>query len=106
MLNWKIVSKIAMFSGIIILVFSAIAAFTTYELIAIQYKQYGTVAPMNVIEFNVLYAMLPYLLFAIIAFIISAVASRAIDESVQKQALPEMEPETQPTEITPEVTNP
>jgi TRAP-type C4-dicarboxylate transport system permease small subunit len=102
MFNWKIVSKIAMFSAIIILVFSAIAAFATYELIVIQYPPN---VPVSFIEVSVLYAMLPYLLFAIIAFIISVVSSRAVGENTEKNGMPERQPEPQLTEVQPEATS-
>jgi TRAP-type C4-dicarboxylate transport system permease small subunit len=102
MFNWKIVSKIAMFSGIIILVFSAIAAFATYELILIQYPPN---VPVSFIEVSILYAMLPYLLFAIIVFIISVVSSRAVEENAEKNGMLERQPEPQLTEVQPEATS-
>jgi len=96
MKNWKIISRIASVSGIVLVVFAAFAAFTTYEVIHIVATANNSVAPDNYVQFSLISAMLPYLAFAVVAFAIAGVTSRAGEE---KTEIPEqMEQTTQQVE--------
>ena len=67
-MSLKIITRVAAISGIVLVIFAAFSAFITYELIEIQNA--GYVIPSRYIQFDVLASMLPYLLGAVIAFVI------------------------------------
>jgi hypothetical protein len=85
--NWKIISKISVIFSIIFIVFAAIAAIINYQSLIIQYSM----VPTNFITVSILSAMLPFILFAVLSFVVAAIGSRAAKEkaeneiSIQKQ---------------------
>jgi len=79
--NWKIIGQISSIFGIIFVVFAAFGAFLEYE--ALSY-QYGSVAPVGFIQVNILFAMLPFLMLAVLSFVVAAVSRRFTKESVEK----------------------
>lgn len=101
MKNWKIISRIASISGIVLIVFAAFAAFTTYEVIHIVAAANSSVAPDNYVQFSLISAMLPYLTFAVVAFAIAGVTSRAGTETAQELKQAE-QPQLQAEESLPE----
>ncbi len=106
-MNLKIIAKAATLAGIVAVVIAIIAATVTYELIGIAYYYYPS-PPLNYIELSILSAMLPYLFYAIIAFLIAAFASRAARNAAQEQApMQEIPPQSEnaPTEASGEQQN-
>jgi hypothetical protein len=89
--NQKIVGKIATAFGVAFAVFAALTAILNYEAIAIQYK-IGTDVPASYVIVGILSAMLPFMLFAALSFIVASVISRAekapvkIEETQEEQA--------------------
>jgi large-conductance mechanosensitive channel len=94
--NQKIVGKIATAFGAAFAVFAALTAILNYEAISIQY---GTGVPASYVIVGILSAMLPFMLFAALSFIVASVISRAekapvkIEETQEEQAT-ETKPET------------
>ncbi len=88
--NLKIVNRITSLSGIVLVVFAIFSAFITYELIQ---ENYGSLAPARYIQFSILASMLPYLVAAVIAFVISGVSSRATAEPVETMHPEQTEPQ-------------
>jgi len=85
--NWKIINKFAVVFGIIFTVFTVLAAVINYELNKVLYVP-GT--PASLFEYNVLTAMLPFLLAAVLSFVVAALGSQAAKSAQEKET------ETQP----------
>ena len=71
--NWKIIGQIAAVFGIVFVVFAALAAFLQYETLSLQY---GNIAFSGLIQVIILTAMLPFLMLAVLSFVVSALAKR------------------------------
>jgi len=80
--NWKTIGQIASSFGIIFIAFAALAAFFEYETLSYLY---GTVAPVGFIQFSVLNAMLPYLMLAVLSFIVAAASRRHTKEPLEER---------------------
>jgi preprotein translocase subunit SecG len=76
--NWKVISRIAALFGITFIVFTILTAFINYQALTIQYTIF---VPQDLIQVNTILSMLPYLLFAILSFIVAAVSSRVEKET-------------------------
>jgi hypothetical protein len=87
-MNIRIIGQIASIFGIIFVVFAAFAAIVNYEGIT---AQYGSSIGIEVLQYTLLTAMLPYLLYAALSFTVAGVVMR----STKPQAAPE---ETKPRE--------
>jgi ethanolamine transporter EutH len=59
--------------GVVSIVFSAFAGLVNYELNKIQYPG----APSNFIEISIVEAMIPFLLLAVLSFMVSTITSQA-----------------------------
>jgi hypothetical protein len=89
-MNWKIVSKIATAAGLISIVFTVISAILTYNLIAITTFQ----PPMDYVQMTLLSEMRPYLFYTVVAFTVSAFASRSAKAATPEQTQsPAMQPQ-------------
>ena len=100
--NWKLLSRISTISGIVFVVFAVVSAFTIYESIQVQY---GSLAPTRLVQLSIIGSMLPYLLGAVIAFVVSGFTSRAAAKNALGQeevTEPHEEKEAQPLETNPE----
>lgn len=98
MVNWRIINKFALVSGIVFIVFTVLAGFINYE---IDKLLYSSAAPASFIDYTILAAMLPFLVFAVLSFVVVALSSRAIKSEAEKE--PEaQEKEIQETETQPE----
>jgi len=84
-------NKIAPVFGLVFIVFSALAGTINYELNKIQYPG----APTNFLEISIVWAMIPYILLAVLSFVAAYLTSQE-----KKSAETEMpsEPRTIPTE--------
>ena len=90
MVNWRIINKFALVSGIVFIVFTVLAGFINYE---IDKLAYSSAAPASFIGYTIFAAMLPFLVFAVLSFVVVALSSRAIKSEAEK------EPEAQEKEI-------
>ena len=100
MMNWKVVKRIANAAGIVSIVFAIISAVLTYNIIRISY---ALSPPVDYVQMTILSGMLPYLFYAIVAFTVSAFASRSAKEITLEQSQLEIQPhsETLPSEPAP-----
>ena len=98
----KVISRIASGFGVIFVIFAALSAFITYEAISIQSSGF---IPSDYLQVNILNAMLPYLLYAVLSFVVAGVTSRAARESAEEEAHPTL-PEPQLTETQVEESKP
>jgi TRAP-type C4-dicarboxylate transport system permease small subunit len=87
MINWKIISKIAMASAIVFAVFMVLAGVITYEIDKLQYT---SAAPASFIDYTIIAAMLPFM-----GFLIASLAVAVLSSQAAKPAAAELEPETQ-----------
>jgi len=99
----RIIGQIASIFGIIFVVFAAFAAIVNYEGIT---AQYGSSVGIEVLQYTVLTAMLPYLLYAALSFTVAGVVMRstkeqAAPEETKPQEMPEMPPQQERDEPTP-----
>lgn len=85
--NWRAISQIAVIFGIVSIIFAAISAFLNYHSLTLQYQSF---APIEFIQVNVLSAMLPFLLFAVLSFVVAAVGARTTKETADKEAATEI----------------
>ena len=83
--NWKVISQIAALSGITFIVFAALAAFINYQAITIQYS---TFVPASFIQISTIASMLPYIMLAIISFVVAVIGARAAKEAVENEHIP------------------
>lgn len=79
---WKVVSKIAASFGGAFVVFAAIAGIITYEQININY---GSSIPVSILWLSVFNAMLQYLLFAVLSFVVAFFISRGAKGTDEKK---------------------
>jgi len=80
---WKIVKKIATAFGVVFIVFGALSTFVAYEQLDIQY---GSSAPASYILLTSLNVMLPFLLYAVLSFVVAVFSSRLAKETDKKEA--------------------
>jgi large-conductance mechanosensitive channel len=93
MVNWKIINKFAVVSGIVFIVFTVLAGFINYQIDKLAYT---SAAPANFIDYTIFAAMLPFLVFAVLSFVVAALSSQAAKSAAEK------EPEAQKTKTQPE----
>jgi hypothetical protein len=91
--NWKIVGQIASGFGIIFIIFAVFSALINFE---INTYQYGSSAPTGFLQVSALAAMLVFLLFAVLSFVVAGVTMRASKEKVgQEMEAPMQEAHTE-----------
>jgi heme/copper-type cytochrome/quinol oxidase subunit 2 len=95
--NWKIIGQIAAVFGIVFVVFAAFAAFLEYETLSLQYEN---IAFSSLVQVIILTTMLPFLMLAVLSFVVSALAKRGfVKENIAEEApAPQMEVEAQQPE--------
>ena len=81
--NWKVISQIASMSGIVFIIFAAVNAVVTYESIILSYSMF---VPTSFIIVSVFSSMIPYLMLAVISFIIAIKGAHAAKEEPIKEA--------------------
>ncbi|XES77367.1 MAG: hypothetical protein ACBZ72_00455 [Candidatus Bathyarchaeia archaeon] len=92
--NWKIVSQIASGFGIVFVAFAALTAFINFQAINIQAEIQRSILPSDYLQVYVLDSMLPFLLFAVLSFVVAAVTMRnARSETDEEEQLPSTQPE-------------
>jgi hypothetical protein len=101
MKNLKIIGKIATGFGIIFAVFAAFAALLEYETL---FYQYGNTAPAGFIQVVILTAMLPFLMLAVLSFLVAAITRRAPKESIEETSMESEEAPTVPDESGAQIT--
>ena len=103
MVNWRIIRKYALVSGIVFIVFSVLAGIVNYELDKLLYS---SAAPVRFIDYNIISAMLPLLAFAVISFIIVALSSFEIrsesTEEPEEKETPQTETQSEMEEVSEE----
>jgi hypothetical protein len=80
---WKIVRQIATAFGVAFIVFGALSAFVAYEQLDIQY---GSTIPAGFVLVSVLGAMLPFMLYAVLSFVVAIFILRVAKETDKKDA--------------------
>ncbi len=89
--SWKIINKIALIFGLVFIVFTALAGVISYELDKLQYT---SSAPAAFIAYTIIVAMLPYLVLAVVSFVVYIFS---IDAEKEEEKQPEMpEEKTEP----------
>jgi TRAP-type C4-dicarboxylate transport system permease small subunit len=88
--NWKIINKFAVVFGIIFIVFTVLSALMNYELNKVLY---APGVPASLFYYNMIVAMLPFLLAAVLSFVVAALGSQATKSAAEKE---KQESETQP----------
>ncbi len=83
--NWKAISQIAALSGIVFIIFAALTAFINYQAITIQYS---TFVPPSFIQISTIASMLPFIMLAVVSFVVAAIGSRAAKETIEKETQP------------------
>ncbi len=89
MVNLKLISKIALFFGIVSVIFTVILAVITYLLLQISYS---TPPPADYAAFLVLSTILPYLFIAVLSLVVAALSRGHTDETApppEMQSTPE-----------------
>ena len=94
--NIRIVGQIAAIFGVIFVVFAVFAAFVNYNGIT---AQYGGVS-IEMLQYSLLAAMIPYLLYAALSFAVAGVIMRSTREPAAPEQTAPME--TKPQEMAPE----
>jgi len=94
--NIRIVGQIASIFGVVFIIFAAIAAIVNFNGIT---AQYGGVS-IQMLQYSLLAAMLPYLLYAALSFAVAGVIMRSTKEPVSSEQTPlaETKPNETPAE--------
>ncbi len=103
MVNWRNITKFALASGIVFIAFMVIAGYVNFK---IDRLLYSSSAPASFIDYTIFQAMLPFLAFAVLSFIVLALslfstkseAKKETEPQPEQEATPEKEKETQETE--------
>ena len=96
--NIKTVGQIASIFGIIFIVFAVIAAIVNYQGLTLSNP--GSSLSLQVLQYYILNAMIPYLLYAALSFTVAGVIMRSTREPVEpEEAVVE---EMKPAEVPPE----
>ena len=74
-------------SGIVFIVFTVLAGFINYQ---IDKLLYSSAAPANFIDYTIFAAILPFLVFAVVSFVVVALSLSAIKSEAKKET--EMQP--------------
>jgi mannitol-specific phosphotransferase system IIBC component len=102
--NWRIINKIAFVFGLVLIVFTALAAFINYEF---DRSYYTSAAPAGITIYSILAAMLPFLLAAVFSFVVYALTLHAAKSVAEKepeaQKKKTQEQETQEAEKQPDL---
>jgi hypothetical protein len=99
--SWRIVGQIASGFGIVFILFAAFSAFINYQAITIQS---GSFISASYLQVYILNAMLPFLLYAVLSFLIAVVTLHATggakkaEAPRQEEIAAELPPETAPAE--------
>ena len=88
MVNWKLISKFSLVFGVVFIVFAVIAGVINYQMDKLQYSSQ---VPMSFIDYSVIAAMLPFLVAAVISFVVVVLSPQDAKSAEEK------EPETQTT---------
>jgi hypothetical protein len=108
MQNWEVIRKLSLRVGIAFLVFAGLAALTNYELNKVMYT---SAAPASLFVYNIFTSILPYLLGAVISFVVVSLssheeASAAEKETeIQKEETKEAQKEPTPEDVFKETPN-
>jgi hypothetical protein len=87
--NSKIIGKVARFFAIVSFVFVAFSAIVTFFLIQVASPS----APIEYVVFVILSNIVPYLFIAALSLVIVFLAGNAENESLEKELLPQAQPE-------------
>ena len=82
MQNWEVIRKLSLRVGIAFLVFAGLAALTNFELNKVMYT---SAAPASLFVYNIFTSILPYLLGAVISFVVVTVSSQQEISAVEKE---------------------
>jgi hypothetical protein len=93
----KPIGRIAIGFGIVFIIFSAFSAFITYQALSLSQTSYYISS--GVLQVNILNAMLPYLLYAALSFIVAGFTlPYARKHATETPPVTEPDPEMQSTE--------
>lgn len=88
MKNLKIIGKVAIFFGVVSIIFAVVLAIITYYLIQIT----SSTAPTDYVLFLILSTILPYLFFAVLSLTIAFISRRVGKENLEKEAILQAQP--------------
>ena len=77
-----IIKKFALWFGVVFVVFAGLAALINYELNQVMYT---SAAPASLFEYSILTEMLPFLLAAVISFIVVVLSSKEAKAAAEKE---------------------
>ncbi len=81
--NWKNISQIAVIFSIVFIIFAVVTAIINYQGITL----YSPLAPTSYVLINIISAMLPFILFAVLSFVVAAIGSRAAKEKATENEI-------------------
>jgi hypothetical protein len=84
--NWGIIKKFSLWFGVVFAFFTFLAAVTNYGYNNVIYT---SAAPVSLFIYSVLIAILPYLLAAVISFLVFAFSSKELESTVEKELKPQ-----------------
>ena len=97
MVNWRNITKFALASGIVFIAFMVIAGYVNYK---IDRLLYSSSAPASFIDYTIFQAMLPFLVFAVLSFVVLALSLFSKKSEDKKETEPQPEQEAPPEEET------
>jgi len=84
--NWGIIKKFSLWIGVIFVVFTILTGVTNYGY---NHLVYTSAAPASLFVYNILIAILPYLLGAVISFVVFAFSSKELESAAEKKPKPQ-----------------
>jgi hypothetical protein len=80
--NWGIIKKFSLWFGVVFVVFTVLAAVTNYGYNTVVYS---SAAPASLFIYSILTAVLPYLLAAVISFLVFAFSLKEQESTAEKE---------------------
>jgi hypothetical protein len=84
--TWGIIRKFSLWFGVVFIVFTFLAGVTNYGY---NHVVYTSAAPASLFIYSVLIAVLPYLLAAVISFVVFAFSSKELEPIAEKEPKPQ-----------------
>ena len=84
--NWGIIKKFSLWFAVVFIAFTVLTGVTNYGY---NHVVYTSAAPASLFIYSILIAILPYLLAAVISFMVFAFSSKELESIAEKEVKPQ-----------------
>ena len=83
--NWGIIKKFSLWFGVVFVAFTVLTGVTNYGY---NHVVYTSAAPASLFIYSILIAILPFLLGAVLSFVVFAFSSKELESVAEKEIKP------------------